>query len=465
MAKVTAWARMSDLHVATVISTMSRKVIVVGAGVSGIAAGVELQQRGFDVTLLEKNDYVGGRVQSISRDGFVMEKGASILPSNYRNILDCLQAQGLSGLLQPGGSKVGFARGNEIHNLDSARLGLDALTTKLISFPSKLKMLNLIVDNFRAKSSLSYENGGLAARFDTESAAEYCRRRLNPELLEYIVEATLRGMLGTPAEDNSIVDFYFAFNNVIGSKLYSMQGGMGTMPNAIAKTAGLKIELNTLVNEVVEGNGRVSVSYSGPQGERNEDVDGVVMTLPANHVTKILPGFPQHSIDFLKTVDYTRVISVNLALSAPPPNQPSFVIQIPRSVQPDLFAIVLDHNKAPGRTPPGKGMASLYTMSAWAEKLLPLDDDTVLRKTLAAAERVLPHLGDKIEFVNINRWNEVIVYGRKGLYQATAKFIAGLDPNSRIKLGGDYFSCGNMNTSFAAGERAARELAQTLGMS
>lgn len=438
------------------------RIIVVGAGVSGIAAGVELKQRGYDVVLLEKNDYIGGRVRSISRDGFVMEKGASILPSNYTHILGRLDALGLSNLLQPGGSMVGFARGDKIYNLDSARLGLDALTTKLISFSSKLTMLRLIFDNLRAKPFLSYENGGLASRFDTESAAEYCKRRLNDELLEFIVEATLRGMLGTPAEDNSIVDFYFAFNNVIGSKLHSMVGGMGTMPNAIAEAAGLDVRLNTQVNEVLERNGRVAVSYTDAQGEHNEEVAGVVMTLPANHVVNVLPGFPQHSIGFLKTVDYTKIISVNLALSKPPPKQPAFVIQIPRSVHPDLFAIVLDHNKAAGRTPPGKGMASLYTMSAWAEKLLPLDDDTVLKQTLTAAERVLPNLGDKIEFVNINRWNETIVYGRKGLYQATEKFIAGLDPKCRIKLGGDYFSCGNMNTSFAAGERAAKELDVTL---
>ena len=77
----------------------------------------------------------------------------------------------------------------------------------------------------------------------------------------------------------------------------------------------------------------------------------------------------------------------------------------------------------------------------------------------------MPGLSNLVEFSNVNRWHDVIVYSRPGLYKETGKFIAGLDPKSRIKLGGDYFSCSNMNTAFAGGERAARELAQALSTS
>jgi oxygen-dependent protoporphyrinogen oxidase len=441
---------------------MSQKVIVIGAGVSGIAAGVELKQRGYDVTLLDRNDYIGGRVCTLNKNGFSMERGASILPSKYSHILTRLKAMGLDHLLQPGGSLVGFARGNKIHGLDSAHMMLDGITTKLISWPSKFLMMKMLLDNLRITPKLSFEDGSLCAEFDTETAAQYCDRRLNDELKEYIVDATLRGMLGTQAEISSVIDFFFSYNNVIGSKLFSMKGGMSTLPNAMAEAAKLDIRLNTQVNEVVERNSRVSVSYTGPDGERSEEVDGVIMTLQSKQAWKLLPTFARHSLDFMRAVPYTTAVSVNLPLLMPPPNQNAFVIQIPKSVHPDLFAIVLDHNKAPGRTPPGKGMASLYAMSKWSEKLITMDDEMVVKLTLAAAEQVMPGLSNLVEFSNVNRWHDVIVYSKPGLYKETGKFIAGLDPNSRIKLGGDYFSCSNMNTAFAGGERAAKQLAQTL---
>lgn len=442
---------------------MSQKVIVVGAGVSGIAAGVELKQRGYDVTLLEKADYIGGRVRTLKKDGFVMERGASVLPSKYTNITNRLQNMGLSHLLQPGGSVVGFARGKEVYYMDSARMAIDGLTTKLISWPSKLTMIKMMIDNLRIRPKLSYEDGSLSAEFDIETAAQYCQRRLNAELQEYIVDATLRGMLGTQAEINSVIDFFFSFNNVLGSKLYSMKDGMSTLPLSLVDAAGLDVKLNTEVKEILERNGRVSVTYADANGERTEEVDGVVNTLQACYTHQLLPGFPKHSLDFLKSVKYTTAISVNCPLSAPPPNLKAFVIQIPKSVDPNLFAIVLDHNKAPGRVPAGRGMASLYAMSHWSEKLYDMDDETVARLHIEAAERILPRLSDSIEFTNVNRWRNVIVYSEPGLYKETGKFIRGLDPKSRIKLGGDYFSCSNMNTAFAGGERAARELAQTLG--
>jgi phytoene dehydrogenase-like protein len=40
-------------------------VIVVGAGISGIAAATTLSRNGYTVTLLEAGDYIGGRVRTV----------------------------------------------------------------------------------------------------------------------------------------------------------------------------------------------------------------------------------------------------------------------------------------------------------------------------------------------------------------------------------------------------------------
>ena len=43
-----------------------QKVIVVGAGPAGITAANELEQLNYDVTVLEKNDHVGGMTKTIT---------------------------------------------------------------------------------------------------------------------------------------------------------------------------------------------------------------------------------------------------------------------------------------------------------------------------------------------------------------------------------------------------------------
>jgi phytoene desaturase len=54
-----------------------QKVIVIGAGFSGIAAATTLAQQGFAVTVVEKNDRVGGRARVFQAEGFTFDMGPS----------------------------------------------------------------------------------------------------------------------------------------------------------------------------------------------------------------------------------------------------------------------------------------------------------------------------------------------------------------------------------------------------
>ena len=44
---------------------MKKNVIVIGSGFGGLAISIRLQARGFNVTLLEKNDMVGGHAYQL----------------------------------------------------------------------------------------------------------------------------------------------------------------------------------------------------------------------------------------------------------------------------------------------------------------------------------------------------------------------------------------------------------------
>ncbi|MGY6650209.1 phytoene desaturase family protein [Wenyingzhuangia sp. IMCC45574] len=54
---------------------MSKKIIIIGAGFSSLAASCYLAQYGYNVTILEKNSHVGGRAQQLKKEGFVFDMG------------------------------------------------------------------------------------------------------------------------------------------------------------------------------------------------------------------------------------------------------------------------------------------------------------------------------------------------------------------------------------------------------
>ncbi len=56
---------------------MAKKTIVIGSGFAGLSAATNLADKGYDVTLLEKNAVPGGRARKFETDGFVFDMGPS----------------------------------------------------------------------------------------------------------------------------------------------------------------------------------------------------------------------------------------------------------------------------------------------------------------------------------------------------------------------------------------------------
>ena len=67
---------------------MSKKVIIIGAGIGGLSTALRLLKNGYEVEILEKNQTIGGRVNIIETDSFRFDLSASILmmPNCFKEI-------------------------------------------------------------------------------------------------------------------------------------------------------------------------------------------------------------------------------------------------------------------------------------------------------------------------------------------------------------------------------------------
>ena len=72
--------------------TINKEVVIVGAGVGGIATAVFLARNGYNVNVYEQSDTPGGRCSRHIREGHRFDLGATIflMPGIYRKIFDSL---------------------------------------------------------------------------------------------------------------------------------------------------------------------------------------------------------------------------------------------------------------------------------------------------------------------------------------------------------------------------------------
>ena len=62
---------------------MSEHVIVIGSGFGGLASALRARKMGFDVTVVERLEQLGGRAQTFNRDGFVFDAGPTVITAPF----------------------------------------------------------------------------------------------------------------------------------------------------------------------------------------------------------------------------------------------------------------------------------------------------------------------------------------------------------------------------------------------
>src|SRR5947209_8661620 len=85
------------LHAAIFPEQQSPKIAVVGAGLAGLTAAHSLQKNGFDVTVYEARNRVGGRVFTVNLQGHLGELGGQNIydGGSADNILSLIDQLGL----------------------------------------------------------------------------------------------------------------------------------------------------------------------------------------------------------------------------------------------------------------------------------------------------------------------------------------------------------------------------------
>jgi protoporphyrinogen oxidase len=284
------------------------EIVVIGGGLSGLGAGYRLCQKGYNVTILEKEDHTGGLASSYSI-------GDDYIPKTYHHIMveDTTTISLVKELkLHPDfywkRLKTGFLYKKTIYNFSSPLhimrfkplSVLDRIRFGLMVWASRKKMDWMHLDNVNVKDWVC-ENYGIGVY---ENLVKHIVLDKFNESPEKISAAWLMSRFGHESR------------SVSGRFGYIRNGGIqriiDRLEEEIKKNRGeVKTQINLKRVEVDQG--RVKGVVYGEDDEFVE-ANAVISTIPTPALLKTVADFPKPYKERLEQIRYKACICVTLGL-------------------------------------------------------------------------------------------------------------------------------------------------------
>lgn len=391
------------------------KVLIVGAGISGLATAWFLRRSGVAATVLEAGDVPGGTIRTIVRDGFLVDTGPT----------STLERGGALAELIAG---VGLERDVVEADRRAARYIVkgDALVP-LPTGPSSFLMTPLFSRS--AKWRLLAEPLHRRARAE-ESIAQFVRRRLGEEFLHWAVDPFVSGVYAGDPERLSVraaVPRLYALEAEYGSlflgalaravrgspggpqprgRLISFRRGMQTLPRAVATSLGQAVCCRAAVTRVMPTSQGTWVA----QTESGEYAGSeLVLAVPAYRAAELLAPMAPQAAQELEAVSYPPVASVALGFAREQIAHPldGFGALLPWRLGRETLGVIFSSTLFPGRAPAGKVLLTAFIGGARNVSVRNLPEAELVERVLADLRPLLEIHGSPI-FQHVSLWSRAI---------------------------------------------------------
>ena len=307
-------------------------VVVVGGGVTGLAAAWFLRQRPNPpaVTVLEAGSHVGGKLMSGDLGGQAVDAGAESMLARRPEAAELARAVGLGeALVAPATSAARVMVDGDLRGFP---------TGTVLGVPADFRALAASrVLTRRGLARAAAERGLPATASHADVAVgRYVTARMGREVTDRLVEPLLGGVYAGHANELSLEAVLPAIAaarargerlSVAAARLreagsgtadgsapfVGLDGGLFTLAEHLSVASGAHLRTRTIAREVVrDGDGWQVVVGPVPAPERLR-CDGVVVAVPAGAAARLLRGVVPRAAALLDVVDYASVGLVALA--------------------------------------------------------------------------------------------------------------------------------------------------------
>jgi len=404
------------------------KVIVIGAGMAGLAALHTLKQAGAEVLCFESGANAGGRVLSERQGGFVFDPGAQFFFNQYATCFRLADDLGIgdqrTAWLFRGAFPKDDGRFLPVVASINPKEALPHLgeTLKFLAgagIPFKAMkdfagILPLFVKRYQEFGLVDYES---ALDLDRESLADFVVRMGGKAILEHLFQSVSAAL--TLADPEKLSAAYgMGLLKCMINGLNTFQHGLGTITERLAEKYADCIRYNAPVEKIVIEDGKVKgVEVNGALVE----ADCVIPALTATKLLKIAPGLPENYVQALKKVTYSECCHVVFALPCKVFPKDWYALLTPRFTKAMVAGLSDNSVKSEYYAPSGCSQISCWTYERYAHDLNNASEEEIKRSQIREIKRFLPSMPDEPLFTKIYRWREAVCIGQPGMLTAFTK--------------------------------------------
>ena len=276
------------------------KIGIIGAGYSGLSIAKELEKNGQEVTLFEKNRYVGGMVDTVSIYETRLEKYYRHIFKSDKEAISLIEEMGLKNELIWPATKMGYLSNRKIYEFGTP---ISLLKFKELNFIQKLRFgFNVI----HIKLINDYK------KIEKETAESWLKSRIGEKVYSKIWEPLLLSKFG---EKKSQVSMAWLWGKIKlrstsstkdGEQLGYIEGSYQKLTDNFYKyliDRKVKINLNAKITNVEKENGKYAVKYEENGAEKEEKFDIIISTINYQDFEKIFEKFKK-VVDFIARLYY-----------------------------------------------------------------------------------------------------------------------------------------------------------------
>ena len=403
-------------------------VVIVGAGISGLATAWWLHKSGVDVCVLEHDGAVGGTMKTIHRDGWLIEAGPNSALETTPLLRQLSADVGIENEIMYANEAADnryILRAGNLHPLPM-KPGL-FLTSRLWSLGGKLRLLK---EPFVGRSSKE------------ETIAEFVSRRLGNEFLDYAINPFVAGVYAGNPEQLSVQAAFpklYALEKNYGglmkgqilgarerkkraekakdrSRLFSYKNGMQSLPDAIAKKLDGSVRLNVNVESIasISQNGNISSKGFKIAGSQNGsefiiEANAVILAVPSEIAAAMIRTLDAPLASSLKNIYYPPVTEVYLGFARADIGRAldGFGFLVPAKEKRNILGTIWSSVIFPGRTPSGHAALTSFVGGSRQPELASLNDTALIDLVVRELKSIMNIKGIPA-FSHISRWERAI---------------------------------------------------------